>query len=325
MKYSTSITTFSFGWADSLVKRKIYAASMALLLVAAVFGYWRYLHNLSHVSGPALRRMEAARISTQAPALPNLAPPAPVVPALKNPVVPTPVLPVPMVPPAIPQVPAIPVVAAPLVAAPAVPVPVATVVPAKPVAVAVPVPARRTPVSPTPRTFTEAERLAQAGKQAFGNLIDTAYKYPDACGFKPDDNLLDTRLGAAIPIYQIAAPARAGYQAGQPVQPLLKPADRWVFPVFIGDQIRSMVQVTREGQKYVPGGGSRSLALAWNKILARWPDAQGFHPRLVINPDIPGYYFTVPELAEQNLTDTDKMIFFHDEPSPAAVILASWR
>jgi hypothetical protein len=321
MKYSTSITAFSFGWADSQAKRKIFAGLMALLLVALGFGYWQYLHNLSHVSAPTLRRMAEAKAAAQA--LPNLAPPAPAMQVLNNPVAPTPVLPVPVAKPAIPQAPAMPVAAAPLVAAPAVPVPAAKVVPAKPVAV--PVPARRTPVSPALRTFTEADRLAQAGKQAFGNLIDTAYKYPDACGFKPDDNLLDARLGAAILVYQITAPDRAGYQAGQPVQPLLKPADRWVFPVLIGDQIRSMVQVTREGHKYVPGDSSRSLGLAWGKILARWSDAQGFHPRLVINPDIPGYFFTVPELAQQNLTDTDKMIFFHDEPSPAAVILASWR
>jgi len=281
-----------------------------------VIGYWRYLHSLSHVSAPALRQIAAAARSVPQP-LPNLAPTAPVAQ--------TPVAPVPVVKPAAPPVVvAAPVVAAPMVAAPPVQVPVAKVVPvvkAPPVAVA----ARRTPVSLPPRPLTEADQLAQAAKQAFGGVIDMAYKYPDACGFKPDDVLMDARMGAAIPVYQITAPDRAKYQAGQPLQPLLKPADRWVFPVLIGDQVRCMVQVTHTGHNYVPGGGSRTLGLAWNKILAKWPAAQGFHPQLLINPDIPGYYFTVPELAEQNLTDTDKMIFFNDDPSPAAVILASWR
>ena len=86
-----------------------------------------------------------------------------------------------------------------------------------------------------------------------------------------------------------------------------------------------MVEVSQIGREYVPGKGNKSLGMAWNKILEKWPAEAGYHPLLVVNPDVPGYYFTVPELPEQNLTDTIQMFYFHPGTSPADVILASWR
>ncbi len=65
--------------------------------------------------------------------------------------------------------------------------------------------------------------------------------------------------------------------------------------------------------------------MVYEKILEHWPVGEGYHPQLVINPNMPFYYFTVPELPEQNLTDTTRMLEFNPSLTPAAVILESWR
>ena len=155
--------------------------------------------------------------------------------------------------------------------------------------------------------------------------MEQVSKYPDAYGFEPEDAFAATKLGDPIQIYTIEETDRAQYQAGQPVKSLLKPTDQWVFPVIAGDRVCCMVQVNYTGRDYVPDKGSKLLGLAWNKIVQRWPASKGYHPCIVVTQDIPGYYFTVPELANQNLTDIVQMFYFRPTLSPADVILASWR
>ncbi len=182
------------------------------------------------------------------------------------------------------------------------------------------------PAAPRPlRVHTDQERLLLAGQGAFANVIGLAGKYPDAYGFEAGDFLSDAKLGAPMPVYLIEETARANYKVGQPVKPLLKAAKQWVFPVLMGDRICCMVSVRQSSHDYVPGPCSRSLAMAWNKILEQWPAEEGYHPLLLVNPDIPGYYFTVPELPVQNITDTIEMFYHRPGISPADVILASWR
>jgi len=189
-----------------------------------------------------------------------------------------------------------------------------------------------TPVNPSAnrtsrplRVHTESERLAMAGQTAFGNMMELATKYPDAYGFQAGDFLSDAKLGAPMPVYTITEADRASYQAGQSVKSLLKPSRQWVFPVLIGDRLCCMVQVKQNGHEFIPGKSNKSLAMAWNKIQERWPTEEGYHPLLVVNPDVPGYYFTVPELPQPNITDVIEMFFIHPGISPADVILASWR
>ena len=211
--------------------------------------------------------------------------------------------------------------------------PVATAVPSTPAAQPVPV-AMSEPVSytaPAPvahrplRIRTDQERLALAGQTAFGNMMDLANKYPDAYGFQAGDFLSDAKLGEPLPVYMIAEADRANYQAGQTIKSMLKPAKEWVFPVLIGDRICCMVQVQQVGHEYVPGKCNKSLAMAWSKIQEKWPAEEGYHPLLVVNPEVPGFYFTVPELPQQNITDIIQMFYYHPGTSPADVILASWR
>jgi len=85
------------------------------------------------------------------------------------------------------------------------------------------------------------------------------------------------------------------------------------------------VEVNQVGHDYVPGKGNKSLAMAWGKIQEKWPVEEGFHPLLLVNAAVPGFYFTVPELPMQNITDTIEMFYLNPGTSPADVILASWR
>ena len=209
-----------------------------------------------------------------------------------------------------------PTMTAPVSAAPTA----ATTATAPGVQITLKAPARR-----APRAHTEPELLQMAGLTAFDNVMALADKYPDAYGFAAGDFLSDAKLGEPILVYSIDEASRANYKTGQPVKPLLKPCNRWVFPVTLNGRLCCMVQVRQTGKNFVPGSGSKALAMAWTKILENWPAEQGYHPQLVVNPQIPGYYFTVPELPMPNMTDTVMMTYFNPCTSPADVILASWR
>ncbi len=175
-----------------------------------------------------------------------------------------------------------------------------------------------------PAPMTAEQKRLKCAQDGFADALTLAYTFPDAYGFMPDENLGAARLGNPIPIYTLAQPGRMHY-TGQPVQSLLTPADEWVFPVILENRIRFMVPVRGVGHDYVLGHGSRALAMVYEKILARWPASEGFHPQLVIQPNLPGYSFTIPELPGQNLTDTSRMFDFNPALSPATVMLASWR
>jgi hypothetical protein len=320
MRYNSTIAISFFGRTESPAKKALYLVALTVISSAALWIYGMHLYHLIH---PRLRpaaghAAPVAMVTTTVAVTTTLKQPV----VEKNPVSPS------------AEKVTFPPATAPIVA------PLAAPVVSKPVPIAVPTlfitgeKVRSSPVqtiaekSPVhkqqPVTLSEADKLSQAAQQAFASVMDMAAQYPDIYGFKPGDLLQDARLGDAIPIYTILQQDCAGYQAGQPVKPLLKPAEHWVFPVFVGDQIRCLVQVSRDGHNFVPGSGSKILAVIWNNILEKWPPAKGYHPQLIFNPDMPDYFFTVPELETPNLTDTSAMIH-GTSLSPADVILASWR
>ena len=175
-----------------------------------------------------------------------------------------------------------------------------------------------------PLPLSDRQKLLKVAEDGFYNVMNLAYQYPSSYGLTSDDNLGSASLGDPIPVYLIAQQDRESY-ARQPVASLLKPADEWLFPVILDNRIRFMVQIRCVGHDYVLGQGSRALAMVYGKILARWPASEGFHPQLVINQDMPFYYFTIPELPDPNITDTSRMLEFNPSLSPATVILSSWQ
>lgn len=210
--------------------------------------------------------------------------------------------------------------------------PAAPAVPAAPAPVAKPVlPAKRVPLqtvaaAPLPRSkpqvLTPEQQRLKVAQDGFDNVLTMAVQHPDAYGFQLDDDLGTATLGKEIPIYTIALQGRDKF-AKQPVSSLLKPTDEWVYPIVLANHIRYMVAVRYDGHNYVPADGSRSLGTTYDKILAQWPAGKGFHPQLITVPGLPAYYFTIPELPEQNITDTDRMFDYKPAVSPASIVLAN--
>lgn len=320
LKFQFQFAGADFSRPSSPHRKWLRVGLISLAVVLSGLAYWGYLHHLTHGS----RRPVVSHVAPAVPAAAKVAMPDAVKPTE------------PAASPTLKKITDVSLLAVGnyLIRAakvsPATPV-ATTAVPSEPVAVpavasvAVVVSPTKTTTARPYRVHTDQERLVMAGQTAFDNVMDVANKYPDAYGFNAGDFLSDAKLGAPMQIYTIAESDRANYQSGQPVKPLLKAAKQWVFPVMLGDRICCMVEVKQTGHEYIPGMGNKSLAMAWNKINEKWPTEEGYHPLLVVNPDVPGYYFTVPELPEQNITDTVEMFYLHPGYSPADVILASWR
>lgn len=218
-----------------------------------------------------------------------------------------------------PVAPAVP--AAPVAAAPVTPKVISvTTIPASQI-ISEPLPTVSRPI----KEHTPQDRLLMAGQSAFAMTMDMATKYPDAYGFRAEDVFADAKLGDPMPIYTVEEPDRAAYKRGEPVKPILKEAKQWAFPVTVNHRVACMVTVTYSHHDYVPGKGSKILGMAWDKITEKWPAEEGYHPCIVINSAVPGYYFTVPELPQPNMTDIVRLFDYHLNLSPADVILASWR
>ena len=174
-------------------------------------------------------------------------------------------------------------------------------------------------------TLTDDQRLLQTAQSSFDYVLELALKNPDIYGFKPNEQISEAKLGEPIRVYTVTVADRKNYEVGQPLQPILQATNEWIFPVMLSSRVRFMVPVKRIGNDYVAETTSRSLAMVYEKIQTRWPASEGFHPQIVVNANIATYYFTIPELADPNLTDTSEMFQFNPTLSPASVILGSWR
>lgn len=175
------------------------------------------------------------------------------------------------------------------------------------------------PPRPAPPLTPEQKRL-QVAQDGFGNVMDRAADHPDTYGFLPDEELGNATLGPEIPVYTIKL---AGHDKSDPVNSLLQPANEWLFPVMLNNHVRYFVRVASDGSNFVLEDGSRGLAMNYDKILAQWPADKGFHPKLITVPGMPGYFFTIPELPDQNITDTSRILDFNPEVSPASIVLAN--
>lgn len=334
LKFQFQFAGVDFSRPSSPHRKWLRIALMTFAALIACVTYWFYLHHLTHGAHPVARVVPPAPSAITTPA--KVAPTAPAAPAtVAVKVVAATSAAGEVVKAAKPHIIAVGNVLVEAVenvatAAKAKMTPTAAPVATVPVVETVPLTVPKVvsikPAVPRPmRVRTDEERLTMAGATAMANVIELADRYPDSYGFEAGDFLSNAKLGVAVPVYTIDESSRAGYQSGQAIKPLLKPVPQWVFPVMMGDRICCMVEVQKTGRDYVPGKGSKSLAMAWNKITEKWPAEAGFHPLLVVNPAVPGYYFTVPELPAQNITDVSEMFYLHPDTSPAEVILASWR
>lgn len=172
--------------------------------------------------------------------------------------------------------------------------------------------------------LTAAQQRLKVAQHGFDDFMNLASSYPSSYGFQTGEELRYATLGEPIQVY-LLVPTGRNRATDQSINSLLQPTEQWFYPVMLGNHIRFMVQVRSDGHDYVLGNGTRALAMDYDKIVARWPASEGFHPQLIIHPNRPFYYFTIPELPDQNLTDTSRMQDFNPSPTPAKVLLASWQ
>jgi len=185
------------------------------------------------------------------------------------------------------------------------------------------------PVRP-PRRDPLKQAVLDAAQPRFDDLIDRALRAKSAYGFETDDDLNLAELGDPLPVYTVSEKDAAAFAPGQKIDAVLKVSGTWLVPVNVsGSGLRTFIEVTRQSDNTFEGGRASVItARVWKTINARWPANKNFHPKLVTYPGIPGYFFTVPEIEPQNLSDIVVILSEVDHPatlSPAAVTLHSWR
>jgi hypothetical protein len=185
--------------------------------------------------------------------------------------------------------------------------------------------------SPSPRAHPDqqTEAIGKAAEPKFDDVMDHAAHEKTAYGFENEDNLEDAKLGDPLPIYTISEKDATNFSPAQDVESILKPSGHWLVPVTVKGALRTFISVSENSNhEFEAGGASVITARVWKTIASRWPAEKGFHPKLVSFPGIPGYYFTIPELQPQNLTDIVEVLAEADQAanlSPALVTLHSWR
>jgi len=171
--------------------------------------------------------------------------------------------------------------------------------------------------------------IVSAAEPKFDDLVDRAFRSKAAYGFESDDSLDAAELGEPVPLYTVNEKDASGYSGSQDIGSVLKESGRWLVPVNVNGALRTFIEVSETSNNVFEATGTSVIAArVWKTIVARWPAEKNFHPRLVIHPGIPGYFFTVPEVYPPNMTDIVQILAEVDKPatlSPAPVTLHSWR
>ena len=122
-------------------------------------------------------------------------------------------------------------------------------------------------------------------------------------GFTPEDRLEEARLRPEFNMLTITPAALNAYQKGDPVSSLLSETTMSYYPVVIDEEIKALLLLDGAGeQRRAVGLGYPRLARAWVSLLGKWPEADGYHPKLAAVMQTGEFYFTVPELDHPNLT-----------------------
>lgn len=122
-------------------------------------------------------------------------------------------------------------------------------------------------------------------------------------GFLDSRETAQATLGAPMPVYTITPAALDGYQPGAAIDSLLSETSLWYVPVVVGGAVRAILVVDRLEDKWQAVSlGYVPLAGPLGRVLAQWPESEGYHPRLVMVFQAQQYLFTIPEWSEPNLT-----------------------
>lgn len=147
----------------------------------------------------------------------------------------------------------------------------------------------------------EIQRAAEAGLPIFLSRLPEGME--GEYGFEQGGDMDRAVLGRPFRVAAITPAALSAHQPGDSLDALLTDTTLWYFPVSVEGSIRAVLVVdrTEAGWEAVSLGYAR-LAAALDQLLREWPEASGYHPRLVSVVQAQQFLFTIPELDRPNLT-----------------------
>jgi hypothetical protein len=122
-------------------------------------------------------------------------------------------------------------------------------------------------------------------------------------GFPESSDLSLSKLGAPVLLETIRPGEVSSKWASSGVSSVLLDTTMWFFPVRLGTEGKAMLLVSRQNNEWnAVSFGYAHLAREWDEVLKHWPEARGYHPRLIAVFQASRHYFNVPEVDDRNFT-----------------------
>jgi hypothetical protein len=149
--------------------------------------------------------------------------------------------------------------------------------------------------------LAEVTRIADVGLRQY--LIQIPKRELQTCGLPADVLPEQLSLGMPFHLHCILPNALTDATSVTATEQLLTPTTQYYIPVLVDGISRSVLIVDRvQGQWKAVSLGHAVLGTALGRILADWPENQGFHPKVVLVPQAKEVLFTIPEVSDTNLT-----------------------
>lgn len=108
---------------------------------------------------------------------------------------------------------------------------------------------------PIPRPFVEVNKAASDGMDVLKQLIKDDKQLAQDLGLQPAGDVADGKMsiGSGIPIVRIPARGLLNYDRNTDVLSLLDPVNQFVYPILLGEQVRSSITVAKDkDEKWKP-------------------------------------------------------------------------
>jgi hypothetical protein len=158
------------------------------------------------------------------------------------------------------------------------------------------------------QTTTVPSEVIHTATDGFSQYLKNAV--PDnvkiLLGFDATDNLSKATLGTPFQLYNLSADSIRNYKENTPIHSIITESQMWYFPVMIDNTVKMVMYVGKKDSVWMRAGlGSADLARHLQEITTRWSPVKGYTPILIHQFDIGMYLFSIPQIDNFNLTETD--------------------
>ena len=186
--------------------------------------------------------------------------------------------------------------------------------------------AQPSPVRPPAETLAGAQRAAREALNTFAQLV-TPENARDM-GFEKPDEVRSATVGAPLPEFQVRLDELQGYAAGANPARLLHETELFLFPVLVGERVRSSLTIQHErgSFKAVAFGAPRFMRHA-SEVVAKIPGAaerRGESAFLVRIPALNVFFVAFRDgdrLLFASVLDDSRFDLKSGEPVPAEKVL----